>query len=61
MEDMSDSPAALTIEVLVDRVVAAQRAAGDAIDPNGARKLIRALVALKLIEVRSDAASVAGG
>jgi hypothetical protein len=47
----SAAPKALTIEILVERVVAAQRAAGESIDPNGARKLIRALVALGLLQV----------
>lgn len=54
---MSEVPASLTIEILVDRIVAAQRAAGEAIDPNGARKLIRALVALGLLQISNGSSA----
>jgi hypothetical protein len=40
-----------TIEAAVEAVVTAQRAAGEAIDPAGARKLIRILAALGLLKI----------
>lgn len=46
LERLSFAP---TEELAVEAVVAAQKAAGDPIDPNGARRLIRVLVALGLL------------
>jgi hypothetical protein len=34
----------------IDAIVASQKAAGDPIDPNGARKLVRALIAIGLFK-----------
>lgn len=39
-----------TTAAAVDAIVAAQKAAGDPIDPNGARKLLRALTAIGLFK-----------
>lgn len=38
-----------TEQIAVEAIVAAQKTAGDPIDPNGARRLIRVLVALGLL------------
>lgn len=43
-EDMTETHA-------IDAIVASQKAAGDPIDPNGARKFVRALVALGLLNL----------
>lgn len=40
----------MTEQAAIDAIVASQKAAGDPIDPNGARKFVRALVALGLFE-----------
>lgn len=39
------------LDSLVARIVDAQKASGDPIDPAGARRLIRALIALGLLQV----------
>lgn len=49
--DPSDS---LTEPHAIDAIVASQKAAGDPIDPNGARKFVRALVALGLLKLAAE-------
>ena len=46
-----------TIDMLVDIMVASQRTYGEPVDPNGARRFVRGLVALGVIHISGDGPS----